>query len=107
MSARASASLFLLEMVVVWLPHIIWRKLGIPSQPPCPVHGFPEEGEEDSTKKPAGGLLGRLLGGGGGGGATGGKSRWKMAAAKINAQSKPAQSFTSMKLWRLVRTPRC
>jgi len=44
---RASAALFMLEMVVVWLPHIIWRKLGIPPQPPCPVHGFPDEGEDD------------------------------------------------------------
>ena len=37
----------MLEMVVVWLPHIIWRKSGIPRQPPCPVHGFPDEGEDD------------------------------------------------------------
>ena len=37
----------MLEMVVVWLPHIIWHKLGIPPQPPCPEHGFPDEGEDD------------------------------------------------------------
>ena len=48
---RASAALFMLEMVVVWLPHIIWRKLGIPPQPPCPEHGFPDEDENGARAR--------------------------------------------------------
>ena len=47
MQPRASAALFLLKMVVVWLPHVIWRKLGIPPQSPCPVHGLPMADEND------------------------------------------------------------
>ena len=29
-----------LTWVLVWLPHILWRRHGIPPQPPCPRHGF-------------------------------------------------------------------
>ena len=37
-----------LTWVLVWLPHILWRRHGIPPQPPCPRHGF------DCTVKPHG-----------------------------------------------------
>ena len=29
-----------LTWVLVWLPHLLWRRHGIPPQPPCPRHGF-------------------------------------------------------------------
>ena len=41
---------FTLLSVIVGLPHKLWQHLGIPSQPPCPVHGF-DSGVKDHTAR--------------------------------------------------------
>lgn len=51
MRKRASAALFALQMAIVWLPHVLWRALGAPLEPPCPDHGFPAPGETSFVKQ--------------------------------------------------------
>ena len=36
--------------VIVWLPHLLWRHLKIPPQPPCPKHGFDCVVKQHGTK---------------------------------------------------------
>ena len=35
-----SGILYTVLPVIVWLPQILFKNMGIPNQPPCPVHGF-------------------------------------------------------------------
>ena len=45
--AGASAESAAVRCAYVWVPHQTWLHLQVPSCPPCPVHGFPADDEQD------------------------------------------------------------